>query len=239
MPRIIGETLEDHRKKTRQQLFDALSHLLQTSTFESLTMAKIAEEAGVGRTAVYNHFQDKEALLLAFITYETGQYSLHLNHVLEGVTSPIKMLRIYIREQLSLGASYHLAPGLDLRRQVSTETNSELRAHARIVENILRQILRKAINEGTIPPQNLPIAISMVNTSLAGRMLPKDPMRREYLTHCVQAYVLRSLGVDHRLAPLPSSKRFFGRCLDIDENPFSSRHEDDTTVSACPIHRAS
>lgn len=134
MPRIIGETLEDHRKKTRQQLFDALSRLLQTSTFESLTMAKIAQEAGVGRTAVYNHFQDKEALLLAFIAYETGQYSVRLNRALAGVSSPIKMLRIYIREQLTLGSSYHLAPGLDLRRQVSNETSSELRLHAQIVK---------------------------------------------------------------------------------------------------------
>lgn len=239
MPRIIGETLEEHRKKTRQQLFDALSRLLQTNTFESLTMAKIAEEAGVGRTAVYNHFQDKEALLLAFITYETGQYSLRLNHSLEGVTSPIRMLRIYIREQLTLGSSYHLAPGLDLRRQVSHETSSELRQHARIVENILRQILRRAISEGTLPPQNLPIAISMVNAALAGRSLPKDPIRREYLIHCVQAYILRSLGADHKIAPLPSAKRFLGRPLDMDENPFSVRGDEGMATSACPIHRAS
>ena len=239
MPRIIGGTLEEHRKKTRQQLFDALSRLLQTSTFESLTMAKIAEEAGVGRTAVYNHFQDKEALLLAFMTYETGQYSVRLNRALQGVSSPIKMLRIYIREQLTLGSSYHLAPGLDLRRQVSNETSAELRLHAQIVENILRQILRKAINEGTLPPQNLPVAISMVNAALAGRSLPKDPMRREYLIHCVQAYVLRSLGARHSLAPLPNSKRFLGRRLDIDENPFSTRGDEGMSISACPIHRAS
>ena len=239
MPRIIGETLEDHRKKTRQQLFDALSRLLQTSTFESLTMAKIAQEAGVGRTAVYNHFQDKEALLLAFIAYETGQYSVRLNRALAGVSSPIKMLRIYIREQLTLGSSYHLAPGLDLRRQVSNETSSELHLHAQIVENILRQILRKAINEGTLPPQNLPVAISMVNASLAGRSLPKDPIQREYLIHCIQAYVLRSLGASHTLAPLPNAKRFLGRRIDLDENPFTSRGGEGMVVSACPIHRAS
>ncbi len=239
MPRIIGETLEEHRKKTRQQLFDALSRLLQTSTFESLTMAKIAEEAGVGRTAVYNHFQDKEALLLAFMTYETGQYSVRLNRSLQGVSSPIKMLRIYIREQLTLGSSYHLAPGLDLRRQVSSETSAELRLHAQIVENILRQILRKAISEGTLPPQNLPVAISMVNAALAGRTLPNEPMHREYLIHCVQAYVLRSLGASHTLAPLPNSKHFLGRRLDIDENPFSTRGDEGMSTSACPIHRAS
>lgn len=239
MPRIIGETLEEHRKKTRQQLFDALSRLMQTNTFESLTMAKIAQEAGVGRTAVYNHFQDKEALLLAFITFETGQYSVRLNRALVGVSSPIKMLRIYIREQLTLGSSYHLAPGLDLRRQVSSETSSELRLHAQIVENILRQILRKAINEGTLPPQNLAVAISMVNAALAGRTLPKEPMHREYLIHCVQAYVLRSLGASHKIAPLPNSKHFLGRHLDMEENPFSARGGEGMVTSACPIHRAS
>lgn len=237
MPRIIGNTLKDHRKKTRQQLFDALSRLMATNNFESLTMAKIATEAQVGRTAVYNHFQDKEALLLAYITYETGQYSLRLKKALEGVADPIKQLRIYIREQLLLGTSYHLAPGTNLRRQVSSENNQELHAHAGIVENILRQILRQGMKSGVLPMQNLTIAISLVNSCLAGRRLPSDPARREFLIHSIQTYVLRALGVDHELAPLPNARRFFDRQIDIEENPFKNQMDPGLSVLVCPIHQ--
>lgn len=192
----------------------------------------------MGRTAVYNHFQDKEALLLAFITYETGQYSIKLKKELTGVKDPIKKLRIYIREQLMLGTNYHLAPGMDLRRQVSSQTGHELHSHASIVENILREILRQAIRERKIPLQNLPVAIGMINSTLALRQLPEDKAQREYLIHCIQTFILRALGVDHQIAPLPDPKYFFNRRLDIEENPLSRSAQYALGTTGCPIHQS-
>lgn len=74
MPKIIGATIAEHREVTRTRLFDALAHLMATRGFDAITLADIATEAGVGRTAVYNHFADKEALLIEFIEHETTQY---------------------------------------------------------------------------------------------------------------------------------------------------------------------
>ncbi|HLR55191.1 MAG TPA: helix-turn-helix domain-containing protein, partial [Actinomycetales bacterium] len=58
MPRIEAESLSEHRAQVRARLFDALSRLMHDRGFEAITMADIAAEAGVGRTAVYNHFAD-------------------------------------------------------------------------------------------------------------------------------------------------------------------------------------
>lgn len=234
MPRIIGSTLADHRRKTRQQLFDALNRLMAQNSFESLTMARIATEAGVGRTAVYNHFQDKEALLLAFIAYETGLYSLRLKRSLEGVSDPIKQLRIYIREQLLLGNNYHLAPGTNLRQQVSEQTNQELHSHAVIVESILRTILRNGMNRGLIPPQNLTVTVNLFNSTLASQQLPEDLGHREFMIHSIQCFLLRGIGVPHSYAPLPSPKRFLDRTLDIEDDP--NPNKKDNRISACPVH---
>ncbi|MBN9374306.1 MAG: TetR family transcriptional regulator, partial [Cellulomonas sp.] len=58
MPKIIGGSLREHREQTRRRLFDALSALMADHGFDTITLADIATTAGVGRTAVYNHFED-------------------------------------------------------------------------------------------------------------------------------------------------------------------------------------
>jgi len=78
MPKIIGGSLREHREQTRDKLFDALSSLMADQRFESITLADIATTAGVGRTAVYNHFADKETLLVEFVAHETHEYAAAL-----------------------------------------------------------------------------------------------------------------------------------------------------------------
>ena len=72
MPKIIGGSLEEHRERTREKIFAALAELLETQSFESVTFSKIAAAAEVGRTAMYNHFPDRETLL---VEYEIGRAS--------------------------------------------------------------------------------------------------------------------------------------------------------------------
>lgn len=238
MPKILGQNLAEHRQKTRERLFNALGELLHTRTFDSLTMAEIAQAAGVGRTAVYNHFDDKESLLLAYIHYETARYSVHLRDRLASLNDPVKKLRVYIREQLILGATYHLAPTTNLRKQVSSHTSRELSAHGHEIEDVLSRILEEAMATGAIPRQNLLVAITMINGCLASRRMPQDPPSREFLIHSLQAFILRGIGVDPALAPLPQPQQFFGRGVAITQNPFSSTDADASlAMGLCPVHQ--
>ncbi|TWG81595.1 TetR family transcriptional regulator [Cellulosimicrobium cellulans J34] len=203
MPKIIGGSLHEHRAQTRQKLFAALSTLMTDRGFDAISLADIAA-AGVGRTAVYNHFPDKEALLLGFITHETEQYVGTLERALEDVDDPVEQLRTYIRQQAQLKRVFHLAPGPDLRTVLSRSTRQRLREHAELVEAILRRIVGSGIEAGEFPAQDIDTTVQLVNACLSGRLVPDDPAAREQAIEATEAFVLRAVGAD---VPSPALSR--------------------------------
>lgn len=194
MPKIIGGSLQEHREQTRQRLFTALSALMAERGFDAITFAEIASAAGVGRTAVYNHFADKEALLMGFITFETTRYVETLHRSLEGVTDPVQRLRTYVQAQARLTRVFHVAPGPDLRTVLSRGTQQRLREHAVLVEDILRDILSEGILQGALPAQDIATSVSLVNACLSGRALPEEPVARSRAIAATEAFVLRAVG---------------------------------------------
>ena len=196
MPKIIGGSLQEHREQTRQRLFTALSTLMAERGFDAISFADIAAAAGVGRTAVYNHFSDKEALLMGFITFETERYVETLKRSLEGVEDPLQQLRTYVQAQARLKRVFHLAPGPDLRTVLSRGTQQRLREHAVIIEEILREILVAGIARGEFPDQDITTSVALVNACLSGRQLPEEQPARDAAIAATEAFVLRAVGAD-------------------------------------------
>lgn len=194
MPKIIGGSLHEHRAQTRRKLYDALSALMLDRGFDAISLADIASAAGVGRTAVYNHFPDKEALLLGFITHETQQYVSSLQDSLADVDDPVERLRTYVRMQAELKRMYRLAPGPDLRSVLSRGTRGRLREHAVLVEEVLRDILTAGIATGQFPEQDLDTTVQLVNACLSGRRFPDDPTELDRAVHLTQVFILRAVG---------------------------------------------
>lgn len=196
MPKITGKTISEHREKTRQQLFNALSTLLRNQSFDSLTMAQIAMTAQVGRTSIYNHFPDKDALLLAYILHETASYSQRLLTGLKDLTSPLEQLRLYIRAQLELKARYSFAPGPALSQVMDGSSAKELHAHARVIEEVLAKIINDAVAQKLIPPTDINATIPLIHACLSGWRLPNDRTGREAFIALTQNFVLRALGAN-------------------------------------------
>ena len=130
MPKIIGNSLAEHRERTRNALFEALSALMSHRSFDKITLSDVAARAGVGRTAVYNHFANKEDLLLAFMEHETARYAEELSRALAGMEDPIDRLRVYVRQQALIKRHYHFPSTGPLADSVSRGTASRLRAPA-------------------------------------------------------------------------------------------------------------
>lgn len=194
MPKIIGSTLAEHREQVRGRLFAALARLMNSTGFDTLTMSDIAAEAGVGRTSVYNHFADKESLLLGYIEHETGSFLIELRAALAEVRDPEERLRVYVRQQIQLKSTYHLAPGPDLRSVVSRDTVMRLREHVREVEQLLRQILRDGITAGRLPEQDVDAVVPLVHACLTGREVPREPTERARAVTATEEFVLRAVG---------------------------------------------
>ena len=212
MPKIIGESLASHRELTRTRLFEALGSLMGEQSFESITMSQIAERAGVGRTAVYNHFADKEVLLLAYMREVTGEFARVLTQRLEAEPDPLMRLRIYIRSHLQMIGRYHVKAGMGLRRHMSGQGASHLHDHAGVVGEVLIGILDEAMERGLIAQHNTLGAVHLIHATLQGQRLPQDPEHRESALTLVETFILRGLGASEKnvrhvtTADLPSGE---------------------------------
>ena len=184
MPKIMGNSLAEHRERTRNALFEALSALMNHRSFDKITLSDVAAHAGVGRTAVYNHFANKE--------------------------DPIDRLRVYVRQQALIKRHYHFPSTGPLANSVSRGTASRLRSHAGLMTQMLAQILTDAMNCGAIPRQDPSQMIPLVHACvMGGRPTPSEPRARAQYLAALDTFVLRAVGAPdphHEVPAIPPTR---------------------------------
>lgn len=168
MPKIIGSSLDEHRERTREKIFAALGDLLESEDFEQLTFSRIAQAAGVGRTAMYNHFPDQGTLLVEYTLHETTDYLRWLREGTSRATTPREALDLYVRTQVELRDSFHMPQG-SLRTKLAPETARRMREHVILIEGVLRGILHEGMASGAFDPQlDVDATVRIVNALLIG-----------------------------------------------------------------------
>ncbi|GAB2539806.1 TetR/AcrR family transcriptional regulator [Brachybacterium huguangmaarense] len=189
MPKIIGSSLEDHRQQTRARIFEALGALMETEDFEALTFSRIAAEAGVGRTALYNHFADKDTLLVEYAMHETTGYLERLREGIADAGSTVEAIELYVRTQVSLRGEFHM-PASRGGSSLAPELMQRMREHVLMIEDVLRGILQRGIERGDLAADlDVPATVRIVNSLLIGRStMPEDE------TDALVAFVTRGLG---------------------------------------------
>lgn len=186
MPKIIGGSLEEHREQTRRRVFDAFTALLAERSFDALTMADLAARAGIGRTAIYNHFADKDAVVVAFASAETDRYLARLGAALEMAEEPAAAMRIYVLEHLDSSDEFHFGFGPELYGMLSRESIAEIREHVVAVESVLRGIIDGGVAAGVFTVDDVTSTMALVHSCLSTRRVTPA---------AVETFVLRALGV--------------------------------------------
>lgn len=183
MPRISAPSLGEHREQVHRLVFDAFTELVTERGYDAVSMAQIAARAGIGRTAIYHHFPDKESVVVAIATHETSQYLQHLQDDLEDAAGPSDRLRTYIRHHLVAGNQFHLGPHLS--GNLSAASIGQLRDHVADVEKVLTEILEEGRGTGEFAFDDLPATISLIHACLG----PRDQA-----PEAVETFVLRAVG---------------------------------------------
>lgn len=66
MPKLWNDSIDAHHEAVSDAIFAATATIISRDGFGGLSMARIAQEAGIGRATLYKYFGDLDALLAAW-----------------------------------------------------------------------------------------------------------------------------------------------------------------------------
>ena len=88
VPRLWSDTIDTHRRAVREAVLDATGELASKHGTRGVTMAAIAEAAGIGRATLYKYFPDLDAILLAWHERHVAARLERLTAIVENGSGP-------------------------------------------------------------------------------------------------------------------------------------------------------
>jgi len=162
------------KSQRRQQILEALAHMLEASPGERITTAGLAREVGVSEAALYRHFPSKSKMFEGLIEFIEETLFTRINIILneERNAAPRceKMLSLLL-------AFAERNPGITRIMTGDALAGETERLHVRVAqlfdrfETQLKQVLREAeMREGLRPVIPLPAAANLLMAAAEGRI---------------------------------------------------------------------
>lgn len=176
---------------------DAVDELIRTQGIDRISMTDVANSAGITRTALYNYFPDKPALLLAFTEQVNSAFVERYRRELPSGVSAARRLSAFVRLQLEGMMAHPHPPAAELGASLGPDAYQALAAHVAPMQRLLTEILEEGTAAGEFDP--LPaepvsrLALSMVGSQRLPLVSGEIDLDE---THAlVTRFVLRALGV--------------------------------------------
>ncbi|MEU6348461.1 TetR/AcrR family transcriptional regulator [Streptomyces sp. NPDC047072] len=196
MPKISAANLAEHRDRTMTRLLDAFEAVVEEDGFADLTLAGVAERAGVARNTVYNYAKDKDALLVAVVERAIRGVIADLDARTRPYASTEDELRAVIDRLLAgfAGGALRLLTLQGLQggpSRVDTALPSAERLRARIED-----VVRRGIDNGEFRPVDdvaLTVAMMAGVLSAAVQVLGRSDRTLAHVSREAKTVILRAL----------------------------------------------
>jgi AcrR family transcriptional regulator len=83
MPKLWEDSIATHRQAVREAVLDAAAAVTAERGLTGVTMAEVAQRAGVGRATLYKYFPDADAILVAWHERQVGDHLRQLADIWE------------------------------------------------------------------------------------------------------------------------------------------------------------
>lgn len=97
VPKLWDETIAAHRNLVRDAILDTIAELVSQHGLRSVTMAQIAERAGIGRATLYKYFSDVDAILHAWHHRQITAHLAQLTQARDQAGDPGQRLAAVLR----------------------------------------------------------------------------------------------------------------------------------------------
>lgn len=142
---------------TLTAIFNAAEELFVAHNYADVSMRDIARAADVSTGALYHHFPSKEQLYCAMLTAYLGRVQEQTRAAIPPVGSCRERLRALTRVYLALPPAQRklmLLVRRDLNALQSSVRAEIVRAYQQAVPELVEQVLREAIRDGELKPQD-------------------------------------------------------------------------------------
>jgi AcrR family transcriptional regulator len=142
MPRISTTSLAQHRDWRRNQLIEAAAAIALESGGEAVTVAAVAQRAGLSRTSVYEYFASSSDLIADLIIDELDSFSLILEEAIAGITEPSDSIKCWISTSLIYVADgrHLLAKALNSTQLPQERSAAIGAAHRRLLSSLTQNL---------------------------------------------------------------------------------------------------
>ncbi|MFC4560350.1 TetR/AcrR family transcriptional regulator [Nocardiopsis mangrovi] len=152
MPKISAPTIAAHRAQTRERILEAVAALTRAQGIDEISMTDVAAEAGITRTALYNYFPDKPALLLAFTEQVTSGFVERYRQELPTDATASERLSAFIRFQLEGIAEHPHPDAAELGASLGPDAYQALADHVAPMQALLVGVLGEGVRSGEFAP---------------------------------------------------------------------------------------
>jgi AcrR family transcriptional regulator len=145
VPKLWTESIAAHREAVRDATLDATATLVVRHGLRSVTMAQIAEAAGIGRATLYKYFSDVDAILVAWHERQLGAHLERFAALRGGTGAATERLRTMLDEYAAIQHAHHGSElaGLLHRGEHVARAEQHLRS-------LLEELLSEAAADGSI-----------------------------------------------------------------------------------------
>ncbi len=163
---------DQNRDAQSERILDAARSLFAIRGFDAVTMAEVAEVAGVARATVFNHFGSKVALVEAITENVFAHWAGMLERALGDETTPTPRLVRALFEQMGVGIEqfqgFHRGVFREIMKiQVGLEEGGAAARTAETARELLERLVARGQERGELSPDFAPIELANAFDSLA------------------------------------------------------------------------